>query len=101
MSKYLLCYDIHNSEENREAYEQIKGTMEDCREFTNVEKCTESVYLFEARLMDLDDLRNKLNGLLDFVPDLEFYVFRLAEDPSPAECLAHIREEFRRHTGNR
>ena len=101
MSRYLLCYDVHNSEENRAAYEQIKGVMENCKDFTNVEKRTESVYLFDARLMDLEDLRGKLKILLNFIPDFEFYVFRLAEEPSPAECLAHIREEFNRHLGKK
>lgn len=96
MSRYLLCYDVHNSEENREAYRKIQEVMEEDERFSRVEKCTESVYLFEARFIELDLLKESLKSLFNFIPDLEFYVFRLADYQNPSDCLEHIKAEFQR-----
>lgn len=76
--KYLFCYDLHDSKENRDDYEKIIEKMNE--KFEPMIRFTESVYLFETRPRDLNDLRREIEKALDFIPDLEFYVFRLARE---------------------
>lgn len=75
--KYLFCYDVHNSEENRANYEEMMKKMNE--KFKPMIQFTESVYLFETRPIDLNELRHQIQGMVDFIPDLEFYVFQLVD----------------------
>ena len=75
--RYLMCYDVHDSEEHPEVYTRIKDTLTE--KFKLLVKCTESVYLFETGETDLDELRLEIRGILDFIPDLEFHVFQLTD----------------------
>ena len=75
--RYLICYDVHDSEEHPEVYTRIKDTLTE--KFKLFVKCTESVYLFENEETDLDELRLEIRGILDFIPDLEFHVFQLTD----------------------
>lgn len=76
--KYLFCYDLHDSEENRDNYVRLIETMDE--KFGPMIRFTDSVYLFETRPTDLDDLRREIEKTLDFISGLEFYVFRLARE---------------------
>ena len=75
--KYLFCYDIHNSEENRANYERMMERMDGV--FGPMLRFTESVYLFETGPIDLNELRHQIQSMVDFIPDLEFYVFQLVD----------------------
>ena len=75
--RYLICYDVHDAEEHPDVYTRIKDTL--TGKFKLLVKCTESVYLFEAEEMDLDDLKLEIRGILDFIPNLEFHVFQLTD----------------------
>ena len=75
--RYLICYDVHDSEEHTEVYTRMKDCLKE--RFGLLVKCTESVYLFEAEEMDLDDLKLEIRGILDFIPGLEFHVFQLTD----------------------
>ena len=75
--RYLICYDVHNSEEHPEAYARMNESLKE--RFGLLVKCTESVYLFENEEMDLDRLRLEIRGILDFIPDLKFHVFQLTD----------------------
>lgn len=75
--RYLMCYDVHDSEEHPEVYTRIKDTLTE--KFKLFVKCTESVYLFENEETDLDELRLEIRGMLDFIPGLEFHVFQLTD----------------------
>ena len=75
--RYLMCYDVHDSEEHPEVYARMKDCLKE--RFGLLVKCTESVYLFEAEEMDLDDLKLEIRGILDFIPNLEFHVFQLTD----------------------
>ena len=75
--RYLICYDVHDSEEHPEVYTRIKDTLTE--KFKLLVKCTKSVYLFETGETDLDELRLEIRGILDFIPDLEFHVFQLTD----------------------
>lgn len=85
--KYLFCYDVHNSEENRGNYEKMIERMNE--KFKPIIRFTESVYLFETRPIDLNDLRLQIREVLDFIPDLEFCVFRLADEMGNVETVRY------------
>ncbi len=75
--RYLICYDVHNSEEHPEVYAQIKDCIKE--KFGLAVKCTESVYLFETDEMNLDFLKLYIRMELNFDPNLEFHVFQLTD----------------------
>lgn len=85
--KYLFCYDIHNSEENRDNYGEMMDIMN--RKFGPMIQFTESVYLFETNPIDLGDLRQEIKKATDFIPDLEFYVFQLADEMDMVTTLVY------------
>lgn len=76
--KHLFCYDLHDSEKNRDNYVRLIETMD--KRFGPMIRFTDSVYLFETKLTDLDELRWEIREAIDFIKDLEFYVFRLADE---------------------
>ena len=75
--RYLICYDVHDSEEHPEVYARMEDTLKE--RFGLLVRCTESVYLFENEETDLDDLKLEIRGMLDFIPGLEFHVFQLTD----------------------
>lgn len=75
--RYLICYDVHDSEEHPEVYTRIKDTLTE--KFKLFVKCTESVYLFETKKMNLDILKLLIRLDLNFIPNLEFHVFQLTD----------------------
>lgn len=88
--KYLFCYDVHNSEENRANYEKMMKKMNE--RFGPMIQFTESVYLFETRPTDLNELRHEIQDMVDFIPDLEFYVFQLVDEMDNITTVKYCRE---------
>ena len=74
--RYLMCYDVHDSEEHPEVYARIKDVIEE--KFELAVKCTESVYLFETKDVNLDFLKLEIQMELN-IPNLEFHVFQLTD----------------------
>lgn len=74
--RYLMCYDVHDSEEHPEVYARIKDVIE--KKFELAVKCTESVYLFETKDVNLDFLKLEIQMELN-IPNLEFHVFQLTD----------------------
>ena len=72
-----MCYDVHDSEEHPEVYTRIKETLK--KKFGLFVKCTESVYLFETKKINLDILKLLIRIELNFIPNLEFHVFQLTD----------------------
>lgn len=59
--------------------------------FRPVLRFTESVYIFETELVDMDDLRHRIQEIVGF-EDLEFYVFRLVDEMDMVTTIKYCRE---------
>lgn len=87
--RYLMCYDVHDSEEHPEVYTRIKETLK--KKFGLFVKCTESVYLFETKKINLDILKLLIRIELNFIPSLEFHVFQLTDKLDVGANLKYCR----------
>lgn len=97
--RYLICYDVHDSEEHPEVYTRIKDTLTE--KFKLLVKCTESVYLFETEEMDLNILKLLMRMELNFVPGLEFYVFQLTDKLDMEASLKYCNALLERQSQSR
>lgn len=97
--RYLICYDVHDSEEHPEVYARIKDTLKE--KFGLFVKCTESVYLFETKKMNLDLLKLVIRMDLNFIPNLEFHVFQLTDKLDMEASLKYCNALLERQSQSR
>lgn len=97
--RYLMCYDVHDSEEHPDVYARIKDTLKE--KFGLFVKCTESVYLFETKKMNLDLLKLVIRMDLNFIPNLEFHVFQLTDKLDMEASLKYCNALLERQSQSR